>query len=429
MPQPAAEAGTRILYRARCLVPMAGPPLDNGGLLVADGTLAAVGPFTQLAAAGRHQHSVDLGEVVVLPPLANAHTHLELTHYPRWSAIDTPFRGDFTDWLLHLVGVLRDIPPQDFAPSLVDGLQTLLRFGTGAVGDVLSRLSARNAYRGTPLAGRVFLEVLGVFDDLLKRRLNQLRPVLNRRPAAGLDYGLTPHAPYTLTQKGLGRCLELARHHRLPVSMHLAESPAEVQLLDTGDGPLAERFYPAVGWREKVPAATGLSPVAWLAAAEPLPPGMLLVHGVQVGPEDIPLLAGHRATVVLCPRSNEQLGVGTAPVADYLAAGVPLALGTDSLASSGSLSLWDEMAAARRLYGNCLAPPQLLHLATRDGARALGLEGRMGILQAGWGAHFQVLRPDCQPAPGELFEYLCSPKLPEEIQALYLDGREVLHSG
>jgi cytosine/adenosine deaminase-related metal-dependent hydrolase len=120
------------------------------------------------------------------------------------------------------------------------------------------------------------------------------------------------------------------------------------------------------------------------------------------------------------------LGVGRAPVEWYLEQGVPLALGTDSLASCDSLSLWDEIAFARSWFAGRLSPPQLLTMATRNGAAALGLGSEMGELAANRGAHFQVLVPASLPPAAELDEFLCSPGRSAEVSALYLDGREVL---
>ncbi len=152
----------------------------------------------------------------------------------------------------------------------------------------------------------------------------------------------------------------------------------------------------------------------------------LLVHGVKVSAADCLLLAKHKVTVVLCPRSNERLGVGRAPLHDYQTAGVPLTLGTDSLASNDSLSMWDELAAARRCYGAWLEPAELLRMATRNGAEALGLSGEMGTLQIGSGGHFQVLPLASPPPLDQLQEMLCSEGYTIPLVAHYLDGLECL---
>jgi cytosine/adenosine deaminase-related metal-dependent hydrolase len=134
-------------------------------------------------------------------------------------------------------------------------------------------------------------------------------------------------------------------------------------------------------------------------------------------------IAANGASVVLCPRSNAQLGVGTAPIGLYKAAGVPLALGTDSRASNDSLSLWDEIAFARSVYPE-LSPVELLAIATRGGAQALGLAQEMGELTAGSGAHLQVLTAAKLPPAAELAEWLCNAE--HRVTALWLAGIERL---
>lgn len=416
--------GGTILYRARYLMPMVGPVIENGALLVADGRIVEVAPAASLNAVDGEGRVVDFGDAVLLPPMANVHTHLELTHVPYWDVLsDRRDIPGFTDWLLRLVGVLRGVPLEEYGYSLADGIRTVMRSGTGAVGDILSRISARHAYRETPLRGRLFLEGLGIDPGRNRATAAILQKVLEGGAPGVMTYGLAPHSPYTLTPDFLLLLRNLALKMDLSRSIHVAESPEETFLLRDGVGPLAERFYPQVGWGDKIPPASGKTPVTWLLQKAPPRSGDLLVHGVQVSLREIDALAGQGVYVVLCPRSNARLKVGKAPVAAYRAAGVPLVLGTDSLASCDSLSLWDEVAFARRQFGDALDPSTLLHMATLEGARALGLEGEMGALAPGYGAHFQVLRPAQLPPADGLEDFLCSPGRTGEVHALYLDGK------
>jgi cytosine/adenosine deaminase-related metal-dependent hydrolase len=208
------------------------------------------------------------------------------------------------------------------------------------------------------------------------------------------------------------------------LAIHCAESAEESLFLREGRGAIADELYAAAGWPlpERAP---GLSPVAWLAARGALSPQTLLIHGVQVDADDVARIAASGASVVLCPRSNAHLGVGTAPVGLYKAAGVPLALGTDSLASNDSLSLWDEIAFARSVYPE-FSPAELLDIATRGGAQSLGLENEMGELTAGFGAHMQVLTAATLPPAAELAEWLC--RAEHRVTALWLAGVQQLRS-
>lgn len=418
-----------ILYLARYLLPISAPPIEDGALLVDNGRIAAVGRRAQLLAhfSGK---VVDFGDAVLLPPLVNAHTHLELTHFPRWAkrAGETGKPATFVDWLLHLIHVKRDVTPAEQTAAINDGLLLCLQSGTGAIGDILSRLIFPPAYAASPLYGRVFLELLGLDPEVWGVSLDRAAALLSGDHFGNLQPGLAPHAPYSLSQQAMVRIFAAASHQKWPLTTHFAESSEESRLVQDAAGDLLERLYPAVGWQDRHPAASNCSPTVYLDRVGGLIPHNLLVHGVQVSATDAQLLAERSVTVVLCPRSNEHLGVGTAPVAFYRAAGVKLALGTDSLASNDSLSMWDELAAARRCYGDHLSPAELLAMATRNGAEALGLKGEMGTLQAGYGAHFQVL-PLLDPPPlGELEEFLCDCGCDTLPSAVYLADRERLQA-
>jgi len=421
------------LYTARYLVPVASAAIEDGALLVQHGRIAAVGRRRELAATHAGAEVVDFGDAVLLPPFTNAHTHLELTHFARWAKelgeIAVP--DSFVGWIQRVIRVKQRMVPTRYLLSAEEGIRQSLAAGTGAVGDILSCFPARTAYAGTPLKGRLYLETLGLDPARNREILNRIGALLDEPAAGALVRGVSPHSPYTLSASAeyLEKVYDFARRRHVPLCTHLAESVDEVEFLQEADGPLARVLYPFVGWRDMLPPAARRSPVAYLEERGGLVPGNLLVHGVQVTAADVGRLARAGVTVVLCPRSNARLGVGKAPVELYLEQGVPLALGTDSLASCDTLSIWDEMAFARSWFAGRLAPAQLLRMATRNGATALGLAGEMGELAAGSGAHFQVLRPASLPSFGELEEFLCSPGRSGEVSALCLDGRDVLQNG
>lgn len=417
------------LYRARHVLPIAAEPIEDGALLVAAGRIVAVDRFSTLQ--GTATEIVDFGEAVLLPPFANAHTHLELTRFPRWQeeAADTGTPASFVEWILQVIRVKRQVETGCFLPSLQEGIQRSLAAGTGAVGDILSFFPARTAYANAPLKGRLYFETLGRAPARNREILRTIAGLLDAGAVGSLAPGISPHAPYTLAAEYLEEIFAFARRRQVPLAIHLAESVDEVAFLHDSAGPLAQRLYPCVGWSEMIPPPARRSPVAYLADRGGLVAGNLLIHGVQVTPADVGRIAGSGATVVLCPRSNARLGVGRAPVELYLEQGVPLALGTDSLASCDTLSLWDEIAFARNWFDGRLSPRQLLTMATRNGATALGLKGEMGVLEANQGAHFQVLLPPKPPSRAELEEFLCSPGRTAEVHALYLDGRDVLQKG
>jgi aminodeoxyfutalosine deaminase len=416
------------IYSARYLLPISSPPLENGALLVQAGRIRAVGPLRELLDLAPAAKRVDFADGILLPPLANAHTHLELTDFPLWAEelgeAGTP--EDFVGWIERMVRVKRRVATERFASSLAHGIKALLRAGTGAVGDILSQYAARAPHQSSPLYGRLFFEALGQHAEPIRRQRLQLVELLREGACGRLQPGLAPHAPYTIAADYLEALLQLAGDQELPCTMHLAESRAETEFLRDACGPLVNRFYPMVGWGEAVPPASGLSPVAYLSARGGVAPWNLLVHGVQLDATDVEQLAAAGTTVVLCPRSNARLQVGMPPLALYHQAGVRLALGTDSLASNDSLSLWDELAFAWPEFSRWLSPAEMLELVTRNGAAALGLEGEMGLLAPGYGAHFQAVHCPAEPSIDRLMESLCEQAADLRVSHLLLAGKECL---
>lgn len=405
------------LLRARYLLPVAGgQPIEEGALLIEAGRIVAVDRYSLLPHPANVE-VIDYGDAVIMPPLVNAHCHLELTDFPRWAADadETTAPIDFVGWIRRLTRVRRRIGSAPVPAAVSAGIHQLLASGTGAVGDILTTPDALAPLLASPLLGRIFFETIGLEEERFVPLL-QAATTAARRLGSPLSGGLSPHAPYTVSD----RHLESAITADLPLAIHCAESPEETRFLRGGSGPIADELYAAAGW--PVPAhAPGLSPVAWLAAHGALSPQTLLIHGVQVDATDVGLIAASGASVVLCPRSNARLAVGTAPISLYKEAGVSLALGTDSLASNDSLSLWDELVFARTVYPE-LSSAELLNIATCGGARALGLGQEMGRLTIGRGAHFQVLTAAFLPDAPELGAWLCVGE--HQVAALWLHGVE-----
>ena len=140
--------------------------------------------------------------------------------------------------------------------------------------------------------------------------------------------------------------------------------------------------------------APGISAVAYAHELGLLDCSTLAVHCAQAGGEDVEILAASGASVCLCPRSNANIGVGTPPASSLRAAGVPLCLGTDSLASVENLDLWEELRALRALLPPGTPLTGLLEAVTVAPARALGIAGDYGSLEPGRLAAWAVLPED-----------------------------------
>ncbi|QWV98634.1 amidohydrolase family protein [Geomonas nitrogeniifigens] len=379
------------IYAASYLLPISSPPIAGGALAVKDGRIVAVGKVHEL----RAQFSApvtDLHESVIMPGLVNAHTHLELTHFPAWKLrkeLDyLPKR--YVEWIQQVVKIKRALEPGDLEHSVREGMRLCLESGTTAVGDILSDLSLVPLYRDTPLTGRLFLEAIGhdpLLCDTLVARIEATLETLQ----GGLLPGLSPHTPHTVSGK-LFRCLQaLSEKISAPKAVHLSETADEALFMHDSSGAIAELLYPMAHWEQYLPHPMRTTSTRYLDELGVLDSATLAVHAVHVTPNDVSILKERGVSVVLCPRSNDRLFVGCAPHKLLKESGLQLALGTDSLASNDSLSLWDEINFLQQVAPGVFSCQELLTMATLGGARALRIDADTGSLQAGKRADFQVL--------------------------------------
>lgn len=393
-------------YRADWVLPIASPPLPGGWVEIAEGRVVAVG-----AAASAGREAVDLGETAVLPGLVNAHTHLELSHLDG----SIPPAARFVDWIRRVVAERR--PADDTAATArvvagIDaGIAAALATGTAVTGDISNSLLSVPALAASPLAAVVFHELI---------RFNAPSPeavvadATARWPAGGaggdVRLSLAAHAPYSVAPRLFRRIREAAG--ATPISVHLSESPAEVEFIQHGTGDW-RRFLEDIGAWDPEWRVPGVSPVAYLDDLGFLGRETLAVHGVQMTGEDLATLKRRAATLVLCPRSNQRTGAGVPPVERIFASGVRVAVGTDSLASTPDLNVFAELAELRRL-APAVPAARLLESATLTGAAALGLGAEFGSIEAGKRA--RLLAVAIPPSVSDVEEYLVAGIAPGQIR-------------
>lgn len=383
-----------MILTARLLLPISSPPLLDGGLLIRDGAICAVDKASTLIRDFATEPHDDLGSAVILPGLVNAHTHLELTGLHGRLPLDR----SFTEWATALLDLRSELDGSFFATSAQLGAMTLLRSGVTCVADITASGRSVAPLKAAGLRGIVFQEILGLDPEQVAERLDAVETALQslQLQASGslLSVGLSPHAPYSLSEPLLLRCAELLQQRRLPATIHLAESPEEVTYIGLGLGPIVTKLLSAVGRHSPSHQICGESPVAFLDRVGLLSEQLLAVHLVHVGLSDLQLLGQRRVALTVCPRSNHYLRVGTAPLLRCLAVSPRVGLGTDSLASNETLSLWDELRFAYRLYGGTVTAQQLMTMATLGGAAALGMAGAIGSLTPGKRADLVALAID-----------------------------------
>ncbi|MBN9520249.1 amidohydrolase family protein [bacterium] len=353
-----------VTYTARVVFPVAGPPLVGGTLTVRGDRVAAVEP------RGARTPDVDLGNVALIPGLVNAHTHLDLSGAR--GLVPPTDAAHFTDWLRGVIAYRRGRTPEQVQTDVRAGLAEALDFGTTLIGDIAADGASWDALAAAPARAVVFRELIGLREG---RLLEQVKDHWEwvRRPGTGFARrALSPHAPYSVREM----MLMWACRCGVPVTVHWMESPAEVELVGTHAGPFVA-FLRDLGVWDEGQLIGGFRRT--LAHAGLHAPALLLAHANYQPPDD---LFRPNTTVVYCPRTHAAFGHPPHPVADFLARGVRVCLGTDSLASNPDL---DPLAEARfvRARRPDLPAETILKMVTLAGAEALGWADETGSLEAG----------------------------------------------
>jgi 5-methylthioadenosine/S-adenosylhomocysteine deaminase len=316
----------------------------------------------------------DLGNAVLVPGLVNAHSHLDLTVLR--GALPT---DDFFSWIRGLVDLKqRQLDGKTLALSARAGLAEGVRAGITTYGDTSDSSAAFHAMIEAGVRGVAFQEVFGPDPaqsgeavQALMRRVDELRAM----QTVLVTPGISPHAPYTVSDELYRACAELALRERLPIAVHVAESSAETEYVVHGRGPFAELLRT----RGLAVAPRAASPIALLHATGVLGARPLLIHAIATNGTDWEIIRGAGAAVAHCPVSNAILGHAAAPLDRYLERGSPCALGSDSMAANVAMDMLEE---ARHAAGSPDAARRL-EMLTIDGARALGLQSLIGTLEPG----------------------------------------------
>jgi 5-methylthioadenosine/S-adenosylhomocysteine deaminase len=364
------------------VLPVAGPPIQDGAVAIEEGLIAAVGTKDELGTG------IEYADSVILPGLVNAHSHLEYAVYAGF--------GDglpFAPWIVIHIERKARIGGDEMEAIARLGAAECLASGITTVGDCSYSGVSAAACAALGLRAVVYLEVFGTTTEQLETRFERNRGRFLGSFSDRVRLGVSPHAPYTVSPDLYAACFDLG----LPLATHLSESPDEDLWMQRGEGPwkaLAEGVLPP-------PPGTG--GIRLLAEHGLLRAGMLAAHCVTVDAEEIGLLADNGVSVAHCPRSNALLGCGIAPLRALLNAGIVVGLGTDSPASTPSFDMFEELrtalfvARARERLPEALTATEALELATLGSARALGLESEVGSLEAGKRADLVVVSLEGSP--------------------------------
>jgi cytosine/adenosine deaminase-related metal-dependent hydrolase len=372
-----------MILRAKIVLPITAPPIEDGAVLVSAGKIRAVVPwknFSRHASRITHHETVDLGEVILLPGLINAHCHLD---YTDMAGEISPVKK-FTDWIAAITALKANWNYSDYAQSWLHGAHQLLKTGTTTVADIEAVPELLpEVWEATPLRVFSFLEMTGIKSrrpprDILREALRTISALRHPRHRALLS----PHAPYSTPPELLRLTAKIIGKKNSRACIHVAESAQEFEMFQNARGEMHD--WLARNGRDNSDCGLG-SPVAHLARQKLLGENVLAVHVNCLARGDTKLLK--KTHVVHCPRSHDYFGHPKFERARLAAAGANLCLGTDSLATTRKdgkqKPVLDMFAEMRSLADSDkkISPEEILRMATVNGARALGLAGKIGELK------------------------------------------------
>jgi cytosine/adenosine deaminase-related metal-dependent hydrolase len=396
-------------YRARLVLPLSAPPIEDGVVVVQSGRIAAVGRARDFSPADAE----DLGDVILMPGLINAHCHLDYT-VMRGAILQ---QKNFPNWVQRINELKRTLTDDDYLESIAKGFAELRKWGTTGVFNIESFPELMVRMPAPPLRTWWFYELLDIrnrihTEDVVAGALT----FFEHHPNWLGGFGLSPHAPYTTSAGLYALTKSCCEKYRMPWTTHLAETEEEFEMFVRASGPLHD-FLKNLG--RPMTDVGGVTPAARLFEGPGVPHRGILAHMNCLTETDYQILSARRdVTVVHCPKCHEYFRRPPFALDRLRESGISVCLGTDSLASNSSLDLFAEMRALRRTHPH-ISAAELVDMVTRRPARALGLSGKLGEITPG--AHADLIGVSFDGAPQDALEAIVQNRQP--VSWMLVDGK------
>ncbi len=423
------------ILTADYLVTASDQTLINGGVVVNQDKIVAVGNRDDLIESHPDAHERNFGNSVLMPGLVNSHSHLELSVLRGF--LDK-YDDDFASWLIKLTKTRANfLTDDDLKTSALLGATEGLRSGITTFADI-GRFGEAGfeALKSTGLRGILFQETEFSpdnktadkdFNNLIERFFR-----LKENESELVGVGISPHSPYTVSKRLFEKIVEFSLKDDIPIAIHASESANEELLMKRGEGFFSEIYKKEnVSW--EVPNSSSIEYLKRIGVLDTKP---LLAHCVKVSESDIDLIANSETRIAHCPKSNAKLGHGIAPFSSFLDRGIRVGLGSDSMASNNACDLFEEArfaALVSRLSegGRFIHSEEIIKAATIGGASALGMEDRIGTLEIGKQADIIAISLDnfSQTPAYELFSALAFTTSARDVVFTMVAGKQLYDGG
>ena len=344
--------------------------IEDGGVAIKDGTICGVGKRKAMEGQFKAKTVLNASGKIVMPGLVNTHTHIPMVMF-RGYADDMPLM----QWLKERIwpAEAKFVNPASVRIASTLALAEMIRSGTTTFNDlyffedVIAQVAQRSNIRA--IVGEGLLDVPTPNSKTPGEGLQYTEQLIKKYAGDRIvTVAVGPHAPFTCSKELLIKARDLSNKYQLPLHIHVAETKAEVNDIES-------RYQ--------------MRPVAFLDSLGLLTKRTIAAHAIQLNDAELKMLTDRKTGVAHNPQSNMKLAEGVARVPEMLAAGVVVGLGTDGAASNNDLNMFEEMKAAALLHKVTAGSPTVLdartvlRMATINGAEVLGLKAKIGSLEPG----------------------------------------------
>lgn len=376
------------IITAKWLLPITSDPIENGAVVIEKNNIVDFGKLKEIINKYNPGEIEDFGQSLIMPGFVNAHAHLEMSVF-KGQCDDLPF----TAFVIQLAKKSKSLSDSDWAISSEMGALEALGAGITCIGDSTTTRASIDVLKRSGMRFISFLEVDGMDDSKIPEVLDDLKEICEEHSDLKNDkyhkLGILPNATFSVSSALYKALIEFAVSNKMPLCTHLAESPAEYEFVKYGSSKLATEYFPFMGWDDILWQPMGCSPVKYLQQWGVFDQPIIAVHAIQVDRRDIDILEESNVSIITCPRSNAKLGEGIAPLREFSKRKMEIGLGIGGLASSNSMDMFDEMRIGLLLQRGVeknisdLNAEKFVYFATMGGAKVLGMDSKIGSIEAG----------------------------------------------